>query len=186
MESRGWERWNLSQEHWQGNYYAWFQGNGGNFSPPDMSHPSFAAVNYLNTVQGTLSVWLVKPEIQITGSDVLAFSLRSDVPWTDSLRVHGGAGSATTAADFTTTIFGLGDVPEQWIDIQVFLPQMGSSVRIAFEYYGTFAGSNYLGLDTVSVTSTVPDAPAAWLLAAGLAGVALRVRRSTTAPQDAR
>lgn len=174
LPQSGWDIWNLSQE--PNPWYGWFQGYAGELEDP--AHETFAASNYLSTVRGTLSVWLVTPEITLSGNDVLGFSVATVGPWADGLRVHIGDGSATTAADFGTTILDIPSMPDTWVDFQPSLPQIGKTVRIAFEYYGSFVASNYLGLDSVSVTSAVPEPGAAALFALGLAGIALhRLRR---------
>lgn len=178
LESKGWERWNLSQEPWQENlYYAWFQGHPEAFGAPDPAHLTYAAANYLNTVRGDLSVWLVTPEIELKGGDTLHFSVRSDGEWADGLRVRIGDGSATTAADFHTTILDFGSAPDVWVDFSLGLPQLTDSIRVAFEYYGTFSGANYLGLDSISVTSPVPEPTSALMLGGGLLGLMLARRR---------
>lgn len=176
LTSRGWDIWNRSEVPFGP---GWFQGSLYPFEGAATGEPSsYAAANYLGTVTGALSTWLVTPAITLTGNDTLGFALRAvgEAPWADSLRVFIADGSATSPEQFTTQIFDMAAVPPLWIDIQPQLPTTMTTVRIAFEYYGTFAGSNYMGLDNVRVTSAVPEAGTAAMLALGLAGLALRRR----------
>ena len=180
LGSEGWSNLNLSRVP---NGPAWFQGDGLTFTGEDGPATSYAAANYLTTGVGAIDDWLVTPAIKLTGGDVLHFSIQGlPGPWTDNLRVLVGDGSAAARTDFKTLNFDISGIPTQWTDIALDLPQASAdgSVRIAFEYYGNFRSSNYMGLDDVSVTgnaAAVPEPASAVLLGLGFGAIALKSRR---------
>lgn len=180
LASEGWSNLNLSRVP---DGPAWFQGDSVTFTAVDGPAGSYAAANYLTTDVGAIDDWLITPAIKLTGDDVLHFSIQGlPGPWTDNLRILVGDGSAALRTDFKTVSFDISGIPTQWTEISLDLPKdtADGSVRIAFEYYGNFRSSNYMGLDDVSVTgnvATVPEPTSAWLLGLGLGAIALKSRR---------
>lgn len=176
LAASGWDSWNLSPQAAAGS--GWFQGNEGVFAAAEGAPSSYAAANFLAADSGPISLWLVTPVVQLSGSDTLSFAFRAEgAPgFADGLRVYVADGSATSALDFTTQIFQFDATPPVWISIAPGLPQFSGSVRIAFEYFGDAATANYLGLDSVAILSAVPEPSAPLLLSLGLAGIALRRR----------
>ena len=76
------------------------------------------------------------------------------------------------------TILGAGAYPDEWQQITASLDVNGSG-RFAFRYVGPADTLNYVGLDTVSVVTAVPE-PGAWAMMAlgfGLLGLARRQSR---------
>lgn len=181
LQAQGWSNLNYSRAPFGD---AWFQGVG-EFTGVGGSDTGYIATNYLTTVVGTIDNWLITPAITLTGGDTLSFYLQGvpDAPWVDSLRVLVGDGSATTRSDFKTTLFNISGMPDEWTEFTLGLPPTADgSIRIAFEYYGSFTYSNYIGLDEVSVSgngltsgsppvTAVPEPASALLLALGIGGL---------------
>ena len=181
LQAKGWS--NLNYSRYPDGRPAWFQGLD---DLTGVNGSGYIATNFLTTVVGTIDNWLITPAIKLTGGDTLSFYLEGvpDLPWVDSLRVLVGDGSATARSDFKTTLLNISGMPDQWTKFTLGLPTTDDgSIRIAFEYYGSFTYSNYIGLDEVSVsgndlnsgippiTAAVPEPASALLLALGIAGL---------------
>lgn len=148
----------------------WFQGNDGIFSAQSGAANAYIAANFLgaNNGSGTLDMWLLTPELHLTGPTSFSFWARSALApgFSDNLEVRIGSGTDPATYAVLQT---LGAVPGDWTLYQPTLDMTGD-LRIAFHYTGAAAQSNYLGLDTVSVMP-VPE-PATWvLLCVGLAAI---------------
>ena len=161
----------------------WFEGNSGIFNAHSGLPTSYIAANYLSAAQepGTIDNWLITPELTLGGATLLSFYTRSEAApgMNDMLEVRFSAGAGTDTAGFTTlltTVGGPSSYPDSWqqITASLSLPATG---RFAFRYVGDAAATNYIGIDTVTVTA-VPE-PAAWImLGLGLAVLPL-LRRNT-------
>lgn len=180
ISSKGWFAWNMSTDPAGG----WFQGNPGVFTAASGPESSYAAANFLGSAAGSLSVWLVTPEVQLAGATELHFQVRTEMvdgmPFTDGLRVLFGEGSSADPANFGKVLMYLGSVPPLWIDFTIMLPVLSgvTSGRIAFEYTSPDTETaNYIGLDGVSITSAVPEPMTALLMSLGIAGLALQRQR---------
>lgn len=163
---------------------SWFQGNPGIFNAQSGAPDAYAAANYLSTdpLGGTISTWLISPEIQFA-SQILSFYTRSDVNpgavFGDGLRVLVSLNGASTALGDFTELFNInaanlgGAYPEDWTNFIGFLGAAGTG-RIAFEYtVGPNALANYIGLDTVAIFIPEPGT----LLLLGVAMLAAGVAR---------
>lgn len=138
---------------------------------------SFAVVNFNSTTgAGTISNWMLTPEITFDGSTSISFYTRgADSSFPDRMEVRvssSGAGTnvgstATDVGDFTTLLLevnpGLsqGGYPTEWTQFTLTnadgIPTSGSG-RIAFRYFVTNGGpsgsnSDIIGFDTVSITA---------------------------------
>lgn len=166
---------------------SWFQGNAGVFNAQSGAPGSYAAANFLNTgpLGGTISTWLISPEIQFA-SQVLSFFTRTEADpgglFGDGLRVLVSLNGASTAlGDFTelTSINAAnagGAYPDDWTNFVAFLGAAGSG-RIAFEYtVGANALANYIGLDTIAVF-VVPEPGTLALVGLSLALAGALARR---------
>ena len=127
--------------------------------------------------------------LDLSGTTVLSFFTRTDATpgFNDLLEVRFSSGSGTDLAGFTTllaTIGGDAGYPADWTQFSATLDASGSG-RFAFRYFGPADTLNYVGLDTVSVVTAVPE-PASWLMLAlgarpaAACSAAARVRHAMT------
>jgi hypothetical protein len=159
----GWTQVNLSTPPGGG----WFQGNTGVFTSQAGAADSYAAANFLGAAGGSGSVdnWLITPTLDLSGTTVLSFFTRHapDAGFNDLLEVRFAAGSGTGMNGFDTllaTIGGASVYPDSWQQFTANVNASGSG-RFAFRYVGAADTLNYVGLDTVSVVTAVPE-PASW------------------------
>jgi hypothetical protein len=152
----------------------WFQGS----LFPAQSGPadSYAAANFLSAANGSGDIdnWLITPTLDLSGATVLSFFTRTDATpgFNDVLEVRYSSGSGTSLDGFTTllaTIGGDAGYPSDWTQFSASLDVSGSG-RFAFRYVGPADTLNYVGLDTVSVVTAVPE-PSSWLMLALGAGL---------------
>ena len=163
---------------------AWFQGNPALFPAQSGAPDAYAATNFLSAANGSGSVdnWLITPVLDLSGTTVLSFYTRHDAQpgFNDLLEVRYAAGTGTDMADFTTlltTIGGTAGYPTDWQQFTATVTNSGNG-RFAFRYLGPADTLNYVGLDTVSVVTAVPE-PAHWMmLALGLGMITLLRRQS--------
>ncbi len=157
---------------------SWFQGNDSVFPAQAGSPTAYIAANFNNASgAGTISNWMMTPELNLSNGDTLAFWTRTTAgsSWPDRLQVRlstaGGSTNVGTGAndigDFPTLLLDInenlstGGFPEVWTQYTVTLSSIpaGATGRLAFRYFVTNAGpagsnSNYIGIDTVEYTST--------------------------------
>lgn len=163
---------------------AWFQGNPALFAAQSGAPDAYAAVNFLSAANGSGSVdnWLITPVLDLSGTTVLSFYTRHDAlpGFNDLLEVRYAAGTGTDVADFTTvltTVGGTAGYPTDWQRFTATVANDGNG-RFAFRYLGPADTLNYVGLDTVSVVTAVPE-PTHWMmLALGLGMITLLRRQS--------
>ena len=160
----------------------WFQGNAGLFPAQAGPADSYAAANFLSAANGSGSVdnWLITPELDLAGATLLNFYTRAtgEPGFSDTLEVRLSTGGSDPS-DFTTlltTIGNTGGYPADWSQFSIALEAEGPA-RFAFRYLGSADTLNYVGLDTVSVVTAVPE-PSTWMmLAMGLGGFGLLRRK---------
>jgi hypothetical protein len=152
----------------------WFQGS--LFPAQSGAADSYAAANFLGAANGSGQVdnWLITPTLDLSGVTMLSFFTRADATpgFNDLLEVRYSSGSGLDPAGFTTllaTIGGDAAYPSDWTRFSASLDVTGSG-RFAFRYVGPADTLNYVGLDTVSVVTAVPE-PSSWLMLALGAGL---------------
>jgi PKD repeat protein/subtilisin family serine protease len=157
----------------------WFQGNPTVFSSHQGAPDSYIGANYNNTAGiGTISNWLLTPEITMSNGDTVSFWTRSPASdWEDRLQVRlstsGDSTNVGTGAfdvgDFTTLLLDInptyapGGYPTVWTEFVITLSDLSGPTngRIGLRYFvenGGPSGSNsdYIGIDTFEYISTSP------------------------------
>jgi len=159
----------------------WFQGNPGVFGAQAGAADAYVAANFPGA-GGSVDNWLITPALDLSGTSVLSFYTRHDATpgFADLLEVRFEAGTGTDPAGFATllaTVGGTSAYPTDWQQVTASVTNTGSG-RFAFRYAGAADALNYIGLDTVSVVTAVPE-PSAWtMLALGLGLVTVLRSRS--------
>lgn len=173
----------------------WFQGtnvaNAGPFDAYNGAANAYIAVNFNSTSSnGTISNWLVAPNLTIKNGDVVQFYTRTYAPTqypdrlelrlsTNGASTNVGSG-ATAVGDFTTLLLSVNPLlttsgfPTSWTQYTVTISGLSAPVsgRLAFRYFVTNGGSlgvnsDYIGIDNfvytpyVCPTVTVSGSPAA-------------------------
>jgi hypothetical protein len=180
---------------------SWFQGNTTAFTSQSGDPDSYIAANFLNAdVGGNISNWLITPALILDNSVIVTFYTRTtDAPIAaDSLQVRlstNGAGSNvgttdTSVGDFTALLLTINPTlnpsgyPTAWTQFMVTLSGLASPTtgRLAFRYAvpDTSVNGEYIGIDSLSVTSTViPEPSSGHLLLLGFTGIlaACEIRR---------
>ncbi|MFO7613777.1 MAG: choice-of-anchor J domain-containing protein [Bacteroidales bacterium] len=154
-----------------------FQGNSIVFPAYDGDPDAYIGANFNNTSgAGTISNWLISPELALNDGDVISFYTRtiagSSYPDRLQLRLSLSGTStdvgatALSTGDFITLLLEVnplltvGGYPETWSKYTVTLTgiPVSSSGRFALRYYVTNGGptgenSNYIGIDRVVYAS---------------------------------
>jgi hypothetical protein len=190
----------------------WFQSSGAPFPAHSGAPTSYIAANFNNTTggTGTISNWLMTPEIVLRNGTELRFWTRipAGSTWPDRLEVRlSTAGpstnvgaTATSVGDFGTVLASVnpdlvvGGFPEVWTEFVLTISGLPASTsgRIGFRYFVTSAGptganSNFIGIDSFSVTqpTSACDAPTdlPWLSVSPDSGVTAGSGQSTVSVQ---
>jgi hypothetical protein len=160
---------------------AWFQGNPAVFVSQSGATNSYIGANYNNTGGvGTISNWLLTPEVQLNNGTKITFWTRvpTNSQYPDRLEVRlstsGGStdvgASETSVGVFTTTLLSInpnlvvGGYPDTWTVYTVTVSGLPAPTtgRFGFRYFVTDGGqtgsnSNYIGIDTFNyVTLPAP------------------------------
>lgn len=160
----------------------WFQGNPGIFAAQAGAVASYAGASAQSALHGTgvIDNWLITPQLSLLGPTALSFFTRTELNaplFNDTLEIRFSTGGAAPA-DFTTllrTVGGASPYPLDWQQFTANIDWEGTA-RFAFRYTGNATMANYIGIDTVSVT-TVPEPSEYLMMLAGLAVLATLRRK---------
>jgi Cys-rich repeat protein len=157
----------------------WFQGNSSEIPAHAGTPTSNIRANFNNTSgNGTISNWMLTPELQMRNGTTISFWTRTATGSTypDRLELRLSTSGASTnvgtgaedVGDFSTRLLSVnptlivGGYPEVWTQYTFTLTDLASGVsgRFAFRYYVTNGGSsgansNVIAIDTVEIV--VPD-----------------------------
>jgi hypothetical protein len=160
----------------------WFRGNPEVFGAQAGPANSYAAANYLSAAYGSGSVdnWLITPTLTLSGTTLLSFFTRAagDPGFADKLEVRFSSGSGSGTAGFTTLLGTIGPngYPSDWQQFSSSLDFDGTG-RFAFRYLGDAMALNYIGIDSVTVMTAVPEPSLYMMLGLGLGLLALLRRK---------
>lgn len=178
---------------------SWFQGNDTVFPAQAGTTTSYAGANFNNTTGiNDISDWLIAPTLIFNNGDVVSFYTRtvSAPAFPDRLELRfsnvGGTNVGATASSVgsfalllsvnpTLTTTGY---PKVWTQFTSTITGLSgpTSGAIAFRYFVTSGGpdganSDYIGIDTLTISAAVPEPATYLLMALGLGAVALRRQR---------
>ena len=163
--------------------YGWGGGNTASFNAQAGATDSYLSCNYQSTesvTPATISNWLFTPSRVLNNGDVISFYTRipAGTVYPDRLQVRlstngnsvNAGTTSTSVGDFTTLLLEINPTlnttsyPQTWTQFTITISGLSGPTagRIAFRYFVTNGGanganSNYIGIDTYSYTSTLPN-----------------------------
>lgn len=150
----------------------WFQGNSGIFPALSGAGDSYIGASYMASASpaGTVDLWLMTPVLSLTGMSKLLVSMRTadDPGYADQLQIWFGSGSGTDPAAFLM-IANSGALEASWLSYVIGSPVGSGEGRFAFRFTGQAETLNYIGLDSVAITTPVPEPATYIMLCIGLA-----------------
>ncbi len=163
----------------------WFQGDEAQFHAAAGTSNSYIAANLNNAVYGgSISNWLITPEVAMANGEQLSFSLRLlGEGAVDTVQVYystAGASSnvgstATSTGDFQLLGTYSASADTGWTNNALTLSGLSGATtgRYAFRYLvdNTASNGDYIGIDSVNI-SAVPEPTSALMLLLGLGVVA--------------
>ena len=158
---------------------SWFQGNPTAFPSYNGALESYIGANY-NSVNliGTISNWLITPNVTLKNGDVFSFFTRTSIDnqWADRLQVRMSTNGASANVGFSESSVGdftqllleinpnlqLSVYPMVWTQYNITISGLAAptSGRLAFRYFVTNGGingtsSDYIGIDNFVYTPYV-------------------------------
>ena len=160
----------------------WYLGDAGIFAAQAGPAESYAAANYNNAVAGgSISNWVITPTFstELAGT-IISFWAKADIfdGFSDHLAYGLSSSGGSNTGDFT--LGSAVTVSGDWTlyTLAYGANGVGSSARFAIVYAGEADLSNYVGVDTLTVTS-VPEPSSMLMLGGGLLGLAAFSRRAS-------
>lgn len=157
----------------------WFQGSTDTFTSQRGAPEAYIASNYLAAEPGgILNNWLITPAFSTARNVLVSFWLRAE-PFdgtSDQVR-FGFSDGSDDLLDFALDTVVTAPT-DGWTRYTISLGAQGegSTARFGFQHVGVADLSNYVGLDSLTITE-VPEPSTAMILGLGLAGFAAARRR---------
>ena len=184
--------WVIVNNSTPGGLTSWFQGNDSVFPAQSGAANSYVAANF-NAAPiscGNISLWALTPVVTVNNGGQISFYTRSpgvtDGYPADNLDILMSTnGASTTLTDFALlqTIPGGGTYPSGWTQYLLTISGLSgpTNVRFAFNYWvsDTTVNGDYIGIDTLTVTDSVPEPSTLAFVLSGLALVSLRRWRAS-------
>ncbi|WP_310385300.1 choice-of-anchor J family PEP-CTERM protein [Roseateles sp.] len=160
---------------------SWFQGVPESLSAQAGASNSFAMATYNSAANGVGAIenWLISPEIALNGATDLSFWARTEdtAGFADTVKVYFSAGASSDTASFTT-LLNTFSAATSWWQYSGALPTAASG-RIAFVYAVADAETaNVVAIDSVSITTAVPEPSSYALMGLGLCAIAFARRKA--------
>ena len=167
----------------------WFQGNPAVFTAQAGAANSYISANFATaTPGGNIRDWLLLPAQTYYAGDILSFFSRTEIgggPFNDRLQVrYSTNGASTTIADFLANSILLdingalnGSYPESWAQFLVTLPAFTGRLAFFYNVTDTNLNGDVVGIDTLAITSSVPEPATPLTMALGFGALALVLRR---------
>jgi hypothetical protein len=155
----------------------WYQGDQSIFPAAEGPAESYIAANFnLADAGGTLDAWIITPEYDTGNTVKITFMARADAAdgFFDQMSFGWSNGSAVMTDFVMSSEVTVPTAGWQQYTVWVDSTKAGTSGRFAIRYTGAGDTSNYIGID--SLTVTVPEPSSMIALATGLLGLTL-VRR---------
>ena len=152
---------------------SWFQGDPAFFAAPSGPADSYIAANFNNaSFGGTVSNWLITPEVALSNGESMNFSLRLlGEGFLDRVEVYLSTSGVSTDVGFNPASTGVftflaafdSAVDTGWVGRSVLVDGLAAPAngRFAFRYVvdDTAVGGDYIGIDAVSINATAIPEP---------------------------
>lgn len=192
LSAKGWILQNLSQPVGS---TSWFQGNAGVFGAQSGPDDSYIAANFLNAgAGGLIQNLLISPILQFENGSQVSFWTRTETNpavAADRLRLRfSDNDTSVDISDFNTILsvnegLTLSGYPDAWTQfVYTFSGLSGiARGRLAFEYSvpDTSANGNYIGIDSLVITSNIPEPTTTAMFAGGMLMLLLGRKRRRVA-----
>ena len=165
----------------------WVDGYSDAFSAQAGAADSYIGAGFTTgaNANGDIDLWLITPEVTMNAQSMLSFFTRTaNAGYNDQLEVRYSAGGGTDISGFNTlltTVGAGGSYATDWAQISAAMGDtFAGNGRFAFRYTGNYNTADFIGIDSVNLT-TVPEPGSIALLGLGLAGFAVARRKQTRA-----
>ena len=181
--------WVLTNNSSPGGTTGWFQGNPAVFPALQGPANSYIGANFQNAAPGgNISNWLLTPAMTLNNGDTISFYTRGAGIFADRLELRFSTSGASTDVGATDTSVGVfpnllltvnptlnpNGYPTAWTQFSLTISGLGGPTtgRYAFRYFvpNTNTNANYIGIDTLQVTS-VPEPAMLPILSLSLAAL---------------